>query len=171
VPVLQVACERGEEAAFYAASITTNANKTAARETANASKVVFSDLSALLFDLGAYSVGRCAYLVSTSMLAAMHSMTDDNGYPINKLTKDGSGQFYWDGVPVFPTTALEAIADGKYVAAAINVDACRIAASQPWVNRYDQNSARPNQTGFDYLQYAAFGIKSGAVKLLKVKSA
>lgn len=171
VPVLRVACERGQEAAFYTASIMTAGMKAAALETSSASVVSAGDLSALLFGLGAYAIGRCAYLVSMSMLAAMHSMADTTGRPVNKLTKDANGVFYWDGVPVFPTTNLEAIADGKYVAAAINVDACRVAASTAWVNRYTQNSARPNQTGFDYLQYAAFGVKSGAVKLLKVKAA
>lgn len=171
VPVLRVACERGEEAAWYDASITTAGNKAAALETAAASKVTYADMSALLFSLGAYALGRTAYLVSMSLLAAMHSMTDDQGRPLGKLTKDGSGQYFWDGVPVFPTTELEAIADGKYVAAVINADACRVAASQPWVNRYDQTAGRPNQTGYDYLEYAAFGVKSGAVKLLKVKTA
>lgn len=171
VPTLQVACDRGEEAAWFTASITTNANKTAAVETAVASTVSYGDLSKLLFALGAYAIGRCAYLVSMSVLAAMHGMTDSNGRPVDKLTKDGSGQYFWDGVPVFATTALSAIADGNYVAAVLNCDAARIAASQPWVKRYDQNSGRPNQTGFDLLQYAAFGVKAGAVKLLKVKAA
>jgi hypothetical protein len=104
------------------------------------------------------------------MLGAMHGMTDDNGAPVNKLTLI-NGVYHWAGTPVFPTAQLETLADGKFVAAAVSVAALGMTCSQPFVLRYASHPGRVNQTGYNLIEYAAFGLKAGAVKLLKVKAA
>ena len=171
VPLLRMSCERGMEARWFAAHITTDTLKTAAiaNEAVDAAgdpQLTAKDMSNLRFELGAYAFGRVAYFASVSAFSQLTNLTTSAGFPDNRLQLGPDGIYRFDGYPIFPTTALGTVADGEFPLAVVNMDAVAIAQSNGMVERYENHPGRVNQVGADYIAYAGMAIKSGGVALL-----